>query len=403
MTTAPDPSPAHGGRPATVRPDAALRSTWAVVDLDAIIHNVRLVRRRVAPAEVMAVVKADAYGHGAVPVARAALEAGVSWLAVAMIEEGEELRRAGITTPILLLAEPPPEAADRVFASDLTPTVYTLPFCEALRRGAARRGHKIRVHVKIDTGMARVGVPRHEWERALRNLRAWPELDVRAFWTHLACADEPGHPSIARQLDRFDEFLQLARTKGFEPRHVHIANSAAALTVEDAHADAVRLGIAMYGCAPSPALAGAADLRPAMSFVTEVAYAKEIEAGTPVSYGHTWEAPADGWLATLPVGYADGVPRVLSNRAEVLIDGVRRPIVGNVCMDQTLVWCGDDRVRSGDEAVLLGRQGDGEIRAEEWAQIAGTISYEVVTGISSRVPRIHVRGDAGASEGAGGA
>jgi alanine racemase len=370
----------------------ALRPTYAVVDLDAIRHNIRLVRERVAPAEVIAVVKADAYGHGVVPVARTALEAGAEWLAVALVEEGEELRQAGITTPVLLLSEPPARAADRVVAADLTPTVYTLPFSEALRRAAGKRGRGLRVHLKADTGMSRVGVPRHEWERALRNMRAFTELEVRAFWTHLACADEPGHPSIKRQLDAFDEFLQLARTYGFDPLRTHAANSAAALTLDESHHDAVRLGIAMYGCAPSPALEGAADLRPAMSFVTEVVYAKEVEEGTAVSYGHTWTAPADGWLATLPVGYADGVPRLLSNRAEVLVGGKRRPLAGNVCMDQILVWCGDDRVSVGDEAVLIGRQGSEVVTAEEWAGIVGTIPYEIVTGISARVPRLHVRG-----------
>lgn len=385
-----DPTPARPSAPVAGHAPG-LRPTWAVIDHDAIAHNVRLVRQRIAPAEVIAVVKADAYGHGAAQVARTALEAGASWLAVALVEEGEELRAAGITAPILVLTEPPPTAADRLVASDLTPTVYTLPFCEALRREAGKRGRHIRVHVKVDTGMARVGVPRHEWERALRNLGAWPELELRAFWSHFASADAPGDPSIQRQLDRFDEFLQLARTKGFEPRHTHLANSAAALTLDGSHHDAVRLGIAMYGCTPSPALRGVADLRPAMSLVTRVAYVKRIEEGTPVSYGHTWEAPSDGWLATLPVGYADGIPRLLSNEADVLIGGRRRPIAGNVCMDQVLVWCGDDKVSSGDEVVLIGRQGDEEILVEEWADTVGTITYEIVAGISPRVPRVHTR------------
>jgi alanine racemase len=386
-----DPSPPLPPAPTAVRAPG-LRPTWAVVDLDAIAHNVRVIRRAVEPAEVIAVVKADGYGHGAVQVARTALSAGATWLAVALVEEGEELRAAGITVPILLLTEPPPEAADRIVASDLTPTVYTLPFSEALRRSAGKRGRRVRIHVKADTGMGRVGVPEHEWERALRNLRAWPELEVHAFWTHFACADRPGDPSIERQIARFDEFLQLARTKGFQSRHTHMANSAAALTIPDAHHDAVRLGIAMYGCSPSPELrAAAAELRPAMSLVTRVAYAKRITERTPVSYGHTWSAPADGWLATLPIGYADGLPRLLSNEAEVLIGGRRRAIVGAVCMDQVLAWCGDDKVSAGDEVVLLGRQGGEEVRAEAWADVIGTITYEIVTGISARVPRVHAR------------
>jgi alanine racemase len=375
---------------ATIAAPPAARPTRAVIDLDAIAHNVRLFRDRPHTATIVAVVKADGYGHGAVPVARAALAAGAEWLAVALIEEGEELRAAGITVPVLLLSEPPAEAADRVVASDLTPTLYTLPFSEALRREAAKRSRHIRVHVKADTGMSRVGIPRHEWDRGMRNLSHWPELEVEAFWTHFACADQPGHPSIARQQREFEAFLELARTHGFKAPLTHWSNSAAALTLDEQR-DAIRLGIAMYGLAPSAELADAADLRPALSLITEVSYAKDIEAGTAVSYGHTWEAPTDGRLVTLPLGYADGVPRLLSNRAEVLIRGQRRPIVGNVCMDQLLVWCGDDDVRSGEEVVLLGRQGDEEVTALEWAEIVGTITYEIATGVSPRVPRLHVR------------
>ena len=381
----------------------ALRPTSARIDLDAIGHNVRLVREKVAPAEVMAVVKADAYGHGAVPVATRALQAGASWLAVALVEEGEELRAAGITAPILLLSEPTVGSADRVAAADLIPTVYTMDFAEALRVQAGHRGRKVRVHVKADTGMGRVGLPKPQWDRFLRNLRAWPEFDVQAFWTHLACADEPGHPSVDRQLQRFDEFLQLARTHGFDPILTHVANSAASLTLDQDGRDAVRLGIAMYGCPPSEHLADAVDLRPAMRVATQVAFVKRIPEGTPVSYGHTWSSPAEGWLATLPVGYADGYPRALSNRGEVLIGGRRYPVVGAVCMDQILVWCGDDEVADGDEVVLLGRQGDEEITALEWAGLLGTITYEVVTGIGSRVPRVHTSGDPGDDDGQGGA
>lgn len=257
-----------------------LRPTRVEVDLDAIAHNVREVRELVAPAEVIAVVKADGYGHGAVPVAHAAVGAGATWLAVALVEEAEELREAGVTAPILLLSEPNPEAAGRAVAADVVPTLYSATFGEALRIEASRRGHPIRVHVKADTGMARVGVPRSEWESFLKVLRAWPALEVEALWTHLACADLPGDPTVAEQLDRFDQFIDIARKQGFQPSLIHAANSAAALTVEDSHRDAVRLGIAMYGCPPSPALAGAGNLRPALRLVTEVAFVKRIEAGT---------------------------------------------------------------------------------------------------------------------------
>lgn len=365
-----------------------VRPTRAEIDLDAIAHNVRLIRKRIAPAEVIAVVKSDAYGHGAVPVSEAALHAGAAMLGVALVEEGEALRVAGITAPILLLSEPPTDAAPRVVASDITPTVYTLDFGEALRLEAGRRNRPLQIHVKADTGMGRVGIPRDDWDRLLRAIRAWPELEVRSFWTHLACADVPGHPSVDEQLERFELFLGLARTRGFDTASVHVANSAGALTLDEHH-DGVRLGIAMYGCPPSPELEDAADLHPVMRFVTEVAFAKRVPAGTRVSYGHTWQAPTDGWLATLPVGYADGVPRLLSNRAEVIIGGRRRPIAGNVCMDMIIVWCGDDEVVAGEEAVLIGAQGDARVTAQEWATMVGTISYEICTGVSSRVPRTY--------------
>ncbi|MDQ3931980.1 MAG: alanine racemase [Actinomycetota bacterium] len=374
-----------------------LRPTRAEIDLDAIAHNVREVRELVAPAEVVAVVKADGYGHGAVAVARTALAAGATRLAVALLEEAEELREAGVTAPILLLSEPNPEAAGRTVAAGVVPTLYTVDFGEALRIEAGRRGRPIRVHVKADTGMARVGVPPAEWDSFLEVLRAWPALEVEALWTHLACADTPGDPTVPEQLDRFDQFLEIARSQGFQPTLIHVANSAAALTLKRSHRDAVRLGIAMYGCPPSSALAGAGNLRPALRLVTEVAFAKRIEAGTPVSYGHTWRAPEGGWLATLPIGYADGLPRLLSNRAEVLVAGKRRPVVGTVCMDQILVWCGEQEVALGDEVVLIGRRGREEISVLDWAQWARTITYEIVTGLGPRVPRVY-RGPSVAGE-----
>lgn len=366
-----------------------LRPTRAEIDLEAVAHNVGKVADLVAPAEVIAVVKADGYGHGAVPVARAALRAGAAWLAVALVEEAEELREAGVTAPILLLSEATPAAAARAVSADVVPTVYSLGFGEALRLEARRRGQPVAVHLKADTGMARVGVPRSEWDSFLRVVRAWPELEVEGLWTHLACADVPGDPTTAAQLDRFDEFVRLARTYGFGPSLIHVAHSAAALTVERSHHDAVRLGIAMYGCAASPALVGVGDLRPALRLVTEVAFVKRIAEGTPVSYGHTWRAPHDGWLATLPLGYADGLPRLLSNRAEVLLNGMRCPLVGVVCMDQVLVWCGEQEVAIGDEVVLIGRQGDDEVTAQDWADWASTITYEIVAGLGPRVPRVY--------------
>ncbi|MBW3659970.1 MAG: alanine racemase, partial [Actinobacteria bacterium] len=341
-------------------------------------------------AAVCAVVKADGYGHGAVPVARAALDAGASWLAVALVEEGEELRDAGIDAPILVLTEPPSAAVPRLLAARLTPAVYTTAFGHALDAAGRERDEPVAVHVKADTGMGRVGVPPHDWDAFLAEAATWGGVRIEALWSHMARADEPAASTTDEQQDRFDAFVALAGEHGIEPRLTHTANSASTLVQPRARRDLVRVGIAMYGLSPSSEVtADGHGLTPAMRFVTEVGFAKRISAGTPVSYGHTWSAPADGWLASLPVGYADGVPRLLSNRGEVVLGGVRRPIAGNVCMDQTLVWCGDDEPHAGDEVVLLGRQGDVRVTADEWAAWAGTITYEIATSVTRRVPRIH--------------
>ncbi|MBW3620306.1 MAG: alanine racemase [Actinobacteria bacterium] len=368
---------------------ARLRPTHAEVDLDAIRANVHTLAAAAGDAAVCAVVKADGYGHGAVPVARAALDAGASWLAVALVEEGEELRDAGIDAPILVLTEPPPAGVDRLLAARLTPAVYTARFGRALDAAGRGRGEPVAVHVKADTGMGRVGVPPDGWEGFLAEAAGWSGVRIEALWSHMARADEPDAPTTAEQQDRFDAFLALAGEHGIEPALTHTANSAATLVQPRARRDLVRVGIAMYGLSPSTEVtADGHGLVPALRFVTEVGFAKRVTAGTPASYGHTWSAPADGWLASLPVGYADGVPRLLSNRGEVLLRGLRRPIVGNVCMDQLLVWCGDDEPHVGDEVVLLGGQDGARVTADEWAAWAGTITYEIATGITRRVPRL---------------
>ncbi len=366
------------------------RPTVAQVDLGAIRHNVTALHARAPQARFCAVVKADGYGHGSVPVARAALDAGASWLAVALVEEGEVLRAAGIDVPILVLSEPPPDEAGRLLDAGLTPTVYRVDFGHAVDAAAGARGVQARAHLKADTGMGRVGAPEPRWKELLTAAAGWSHVDVEALWTHLARADEPGEDTTDWQLDAFERFEAAAHDAGLRPTFTHTANSAATMAHPRAHRGLVRVGIAMYGLSPSTQVtAQAAGLRPAMRLATEVSYVKHVPAGTPVSYGHTWQAPAEGWLATLPLGYADGVPRLLSNKADVLIGGRRCRIAGNVCMDQTVVWCGDHEPTVGDEVVLLGQQGDATVLAEEWAGIVGTITYEIATGISARVPRLH--------------
>jgi alanine racemase len=359
------------------------------VDLGAVRRNVARLAT-VAGVDVCAVVKADAYGHGAVPVARAALAGGATWLAVALVEEGEVLRAAGIDAPLLLLSEPPPAHVDAVLDADLTPIVYRPAFVDALDRAAARRDRRVAIHLKVDTGMARVGAPSDAWPDLLAAAGAAAHLEVEGLLTHLARADEPGLSTTPEQLEAFEAALATARAVGVEAKWVHAANTAGTLLFPASRHGLVRPGIGIYGLSPDLDVDAAEHgLEPALSLVSEVSYVKRVAGGTAVSYGHRWAAPADGYLATVPLGYADGVPRRLSGRGEVLVGGRRRPIAGTVTMDQLLVWCGDDEPAVGDEVVLLGRQGDELLRVEDWARLLGTITYEITCQLTARLPRVH--------------
>ncbi len=367
-----------------------IRPTTATIDLDAVRHNVRRLRELAGGAELCAVVKADAYGHGAVPVARAAVDAGASHLAIATVEEAGNLRLVGLRVPLLLFSEPPLDGVDGILAADITPSVSTIPFAEALAAAGRARGRAVPVHLAFDTGMGRVGVPHQD---AAAFLAALPDdgLEVVGQWTHLARADEPGVDTTELQLDAFDDVRAHVAAARHRPALTHAANSAGVLGHPRSHLDMVRTGVAMYGLSPSAEMDAAQHrLRPVLSLSTQVRFVKQLRAGTGVSYGHRWHAPSDGWLATLPLGYADGVPRGLTNRWEVLHDGRRRPVVGTVTMDMVHVWFDDVEPAVGDEVALLGTQGDEQIRVEEWASILDTITYEITCGISARVPRRHV-------------
>lgn len=372
------------------------RPTVATVDLDAIRHNVRTLRAASGGAELCAVVKANAYGHGAVPVARACLDAGAWHLAVSSVEEAQELRAADIDAPLLLFSEPPVDAIPALLETNAIAPVYSPQFVAALAAAGRDRGQAVPVHLCFDSGMGRVGVPRARWNEFLDDLPA-DGLQVMGTWSHLARADEAGVATTDEQLDAFDELLELLDERGLDPGLVHVANSAAILRHDRCHRTAdsrwlmVRAGIAIYGLSPAEEVPAADHgLRPALSLATEVAFLKQVAAGTPISYGHRWEAPADGWLATLPIGYADGVPRRLTNRFEVLWRGQRRPIVGTVTMDMIHLWCGDEQPAVGDEVVLLGEQGGDRIWVEEWAATLGTITYELTCQLTPRVPRSYV-------------
>lgn len=360
------------------------------VDLGAIEHNVTLLSRRASGAATMAVVKADAYGHGALPVARAALAGGATWLGACSLDEALALRAAGVTAPILSWLET--LAVDHApgIAAGVDLSASSVRELAAVVAAAHRAGGVARLHLKIDTGLTRNGCPATEWPVLVAAASAAARdgvAEVVGVWSHLACADEPGHPSVDLQAKRFDDAYQLARAAGLSPMR-HLANSAAVLSRPDLHFDLVRVGIAMYGLNPLPQQE---DLVPAMTFRSSVALTKRIPAGESVSYGHTWTAERDTTLALVPVGYADGIPRGLSGRMQVWLAGRRRPVVGRVCMDQILVDCGDDSVAEGEIVTLFGSGAGGEPTATEWANTLGTIDYEIVTGMyRPRISRIYL-------------
>jgi alanine racemase len=377
----------------------ASRPTWATVDLGAIRHNASVLAGVAAPAALCAVVKAWAYGHGPVPVARAALDGGASWLAVALVEEGAALREGGVDAPVLLLSEPPADCMDDVVAFGLTPTLYTPAGVDAAAKAAAAgtAGGPVGVHVKVDTGMHRVGAAPDEALDVARAVAERAELRLDGVWTHLAVADDPADGFTAEQCRRFDRFLDRLAGAGLRPGLVHAANSAGTLAHPSSHHGLVRCGIGLYGVAPSPALVpatAAAGLRPALSLRASVSYVRRVAGGEALSYGLRYPLPQASTVATVPAGYADGVPwRLGVTGGEVLIGGRRRPFAGSVTMDQVVVDCGDDPVAPGDEVVLLGRQGDEEVAAWDWAGRVGTIAYEVLTGIGPRVPRVYREAD----------
>ena len=368
----------------------------AVVDLGAIAHNVRVLRERAGPAGVMAVVKADGYGHGAVATARTALAAGAAELGVATVDEALELRAAGITAPVLSWLHTTDENFAAALTADVQVGVSSQRHLDAVLAATRATGRTAVVSLKVDTGLNRNGVSAAELDDtlvALATARAEGSVHLRGVFSHLARADEPTHPVVDLQAARLREVLDTAARHGLVPEVVHLANSAATLTRPDLRFDLVRPGIAVYGLSPVPEL-GDLGLLPAMTLRARVALVKRVTAGQGVSYGHTWTALEDTTVALLPVGYADGVPRGLSNRFDVLLGGVRRSVVGRVCMDQVLVDCGPDGggVAEGDSAVLFGPGVDGEPRAQDWADTLETIHYEVVTGVRGRVVRTYVGG-----------
>jgi alanine racemase len=365
---------------------------WAEIDLGAIRHNVTVLREIARPALFCAVVKANGYGHGAAPVARAALEAGADWLAVAQVEEAVGLRDAGIEAPLLLLSEPRPDEIVDALVTGARLVLYSPEVVTAVARAVHRaRVPPARVHLGVDTGMHRIGAHPDDMVGLARAIDDLAQVELEGVCTHLPVADEPHNPYTADQLGRFDDVLGKLRAGGVDTGIVHAANSAGLLVHPASRYNLVRCGIAMYGIPPAPPLARLADLRPAMRLASEVSFVKTVAAGEGISYGHRHRLSRDSTIATVPIGYADGVFRSLPLAGqEVLVHGERRPIVGVVTMDQLMVDCGPDAVvRPGDQVVLLGDQGDQRITPDEWAARLGTISYEVVCAIGPRVARTY--------------
>ncbi len=362
------------------------------MSLDAIARNLGRVRDHVGEhVQIMAVVKADAYGHGAIRVARTVIEAGAAWLGVALLEEGVQLRRLGLEVPILVLGPTPLDQAPFLAEYGLDQMVYHPLIAQVLSNSARGSRTRVRIHLKIDTGMGRVGIHPSEAATVARAIAHLPGLEFGGVMTHFAAADAPDKGHALGQLRRFLDAVREIEVAGVAVPLRHAANSAAILGLPEAHLDMVRPGIGLYGYPPST-FAEKLSWEPALTFKTCVAQIKKVPKGETVSYGCTYEAPRDLLVATLPVGYADGYNRLLSNRGEVLIHGHRAPVIGTVCMDMIMIDVTDvGGVREGEEVILLGRQGDETLLADEWATRLGTIPYEVLCSISKRVPRTYLR------------
>ncbi|MGI5356889.1 alanine racemase [Streptomyces sp. CA-252508] len=368
----------------------------AEIDLGALRANVRALRGRVGTdVQVMGVVKADAYGHGAVPCARAALEAGATWLGTATPHEALALRAAGIDAPLLCWLWTPGGPWDEGIRAGLDMGVSGMWALREVTEAARRTARPARVQLKADTGLGRNGCQPADWPRLVGEALAAQArglVKVTGVWSHFACADEPGHSSIGAQLETFHEMLTYAEKEGVDPEVRHMANSPATLTLPETYFDLVRPGIAMYGVSPGPEVGSPADfgLRPVMRLVGSVALVKDVPPGHGVSYGHHYVTEGPTTLGLVPLGYADGVPRHASGRGPVLVGGKVRTVAGRVAMDQFVVDLGGDVVEPGAQAVLFGAGDHGEPTAEDWARAADTIAYEIVTRIGSRVPRVYL-------------
>lgn len=367
----------------------------AVIDLDAICHNIKEVKRVIGPdVKVMPVIKADGYGHGAVPIAKALNEIGADAFAVAIIEEGITLRKNGITQPIVILGYTSEYQYSSLIQYEIQPTVFCYEMAESLSKIAAALGQNAKIHIKLDTGMNRIGFkPTRESLEIVKKISKLPNIKIEGIFTHFACADEADKTSAKKQKAEYDKFIGWLSEEEIEIPVKHVSNSASIIDMKDWRMDMVRSGIITYGLYPSEEVSkDVLDLRPAMSLKTHIVYIKEVGPGEGVSYNHTFVTKRNTKIATIPVGYADGYPRALSSKGRVLIRGQYAPIIGRICMDQFMVDVTDiPDVSVMDEVTLVGVDGENRISVEEVANGAGSFNYEFVCGVSKRVPRVYMQ------------
>jgi alanine racemase len=372
-----------------------VRRAEAVIDLDAIRDNVARLREHAGGRDLMAVVKADGYGHGIAESARAARDGGADWLGVAFLDEALGLRAGGDTGSILSWLAVPGERYTDAISAAVEVTAYSLGELDEIVAAARQLGARAAVQLKLDSGLGRGGAQPDDWPalvEAAVAAQASGAVEVTGIWSHLACSDEPGHVSIAAQTAQFEAGVGEAVTAGLEPRHLHLANSGGALASPQTWFTMVRPGIAIYGVSPFADGGSPIPLTPAMTLRSRVALVKRVQADSGVSYGHTYVTSRETTLALIPVGYGDGIPRHASGRGPVLLSGQRYVVAGRVCMDQLVIDIGDAPAAAGDAVVLFGRPDEGEPTAHDWAQAADTIGYEIVTRLGSRVPRTYVGG-----------
>ena len=366
------------------------RPTVAEIDLGSLEFNYRQLQKRIPEGvNFLAVVKADAYGHGAVPIARKLEKLGVACFGVAISDEGVELRKGGVKAPILILGGIYKEGVEQVLRYNLTPVVFTEDCLEMLAKAAKRRQKRARVHLKVDTGMGRLGVPLNRWPAFLSELKRFPGIEIEGILSHFSMTDED-EAFTTRQWGEFQGAVSCAREMGISCKYLHMANSGTLIAFPSYVGNLVRPGIMLYGAYPSPTFRDMIPLRPVMTLKTRIHFLKSVAPGTRISYGGTFLAKKESLIATIPIGYADGYSRHLSNQGEVLVRGKRAPIVGKVCMDLIMVDVTEiPNVSSGDEVILVGKQGSEEITVDEIARKIGSISYEVLCSVGKRVPRVY--------------